>query len=88
MVFGVVPCTNGNRRPRESGFMFMIRLFIVAVHFRVRFPWFWLKFSLLVTLSGENNEVILLLEFVVGKNVLLCIMYFLPDPVSTLALQI
>ena len=53
---GVVSSKNGKRRPRESGFMFMIRLFIVAVLFRARFPYFWLKHSLLVTLTRENKS--------------------------------
>ena len=56
MVFGVVSSKNGKRRPRESGFMFVIRLFIVAVLFRARFPYFWLKLSLLVTLTRENKS--------------------------------
>ena len=88
MVFGVVSSKNGKRRPRESGFMFMIRLFIVAVLFRARFPYFWLKLSLLVTLTRENKSFYssnLLPEKKKKKKkkkkkifVLLCIMYFSP----------
>ena len=36
--------------------MFMIQLFIVAVLFRARFPYFWLKISLLITLTRENKS--------------------------------
>ena len=77
MVFGVVSSKNGKRRPRESGFMFMIRLFIVAVLFRARFPYFWLKLSLLVTLTRENKSFFSS-NLLPGQNVLLCIMYFSP----------
>ena len=76
MAFGVVSSKNGNRRPRESGFMFMIRLFIVAVLFRARFPYFWLKLSLLVTLTRENKSFCSS-NLLPGK-MLFCIMYFSP----------
>ena len=84
MAFDNVSSKNGKRRPRESGFMFMIRLLIVAVLFRARFPYFWLKLSLL----DEREQVILLLEFVAGKKMFCYALCIFPDPVSTLGLQI
>ena len=77
MVFGVVSSKSGKRRPRESGFMFMIRLFIVAVLFRARFPYFWLKLSLLLTFTRENKSFCSS-NLSPGKMFLLCIMYFSP----------
>ena len=85
MVFGVVSSKNGKRRPRESGFMFMIRLFIVAVLFRARFPYFWLKLSLLVTLTRENT-LFCSSNLLPGEKCF--VMYYVFFPVSTLGLQI